>query len=196
MRNVVFRSPRGCRVELEEVLVAENAVERARGLLGRRPLLPGQGLYLMPCRSVHSFGMAYAIDLVYIDASARICKVVHGLQRWRISASLRAVRWSCWRARRNGSVWSLDKRSFGMKLSALVLLLFLLSGCVSNPARENGGSDDLLQLRQQAAATYQVHDYQKALPLYERLVEAIPGDALLWFRLGNLRARRHSLIRR
>ncbi len=76
-----------------------------------------------------------------------------------------------------------------MKHSALVLLLFLLSGCVSNPARENGGSDDLLQLRQQAAATYQVHDYQKALPLYERLVEAIPGDALLWFRLGNLRAR-------
>ena len=90
LAQVYFRSPDGHRIGLKEVLVAENAAERARGLLGREPLRQGQGMYIAPCRSVHSFGMRYALDLVYIDGRQRVCKVVHGLRKWRISGSLRA----------------------------------------------------------------------------------------------------------
>ena len=87
---MVFRGPDGGMAGLDEVLVADSAVERARGLLAREPLRRGQGMYLAPCRSVHSFGMPYVLDLVYIDRLGRVCKVVHGFRRWRVSMSLRA----------------------------------------------------------------------------------------------------------
>lgn len=89
-KNVSFRSTDDSNARLDEVLCAETVAERARGLLGRAPLCAGQGMYLSPCRSVHSFGMSYALDLVYIDRLNRVCKVVYGFQRWRVSVSLRA----------------------------------------------------------------------------------------------------------
>lgn len=77
-----------------------------------------------------------------------------------------------------------------MKISgSMLMLVLLLSGCMSNPAREDVGKEDLVTLRQHAASTYQEREYTKALPLYEMLVAQVPDDGLLWFRLGNLRTR-------
>jgi hypothetical protein len=55
----------------ERVLVAETWWSRARGLLGRR-LAEHEGLLLRPCRAVHMLGMREAIDVVFVDASARV----------------------------------------------------------------------------------------------------------------------------
>lgn len=48
---------------------------------------------------------------------------------------------------------------------------------------------DLLAIRKEAEQHYEAQDYAKALPLYERLVKGVPGDALSWFQLGNVQAR-------
>ena len=55
--------------------VADSGAKRNKGLLGRKELSPGEGLWILPCQSVHTFGMQFAIDLVYLDRKHRIRKV-------------------------------------------------------------------------------------------------------------------------
>jgi len=75
---------------LPRVRRTSKSLERLRGLLGRRPLRPGEGLLIDPCRSIHTLGMRYAIDVIYLDREWRVAKLVHALKPWRLSA--------CWRA--------------------------------------------------------------------------------------------------
>ena len=69
---------------------ADTAAARNKGLLGRERLLPGEGLWIVPCESVHTFFMRFAIDLVYLDRHLRVKKVRHNVGAWRISACLTA----------------------------------------------------------------------------------------------------------
>lgn len=57
--------------------------ERLRGLLGTREP-PVQGLYLVPCRSVHTMGMRYPIDLVFLAKDGRVLRVVEAVPPWRV----------------------------------------------------------------------------------------------------------------
>jgi uncharacterized membrane protein (UPF0127 family) len=70
--------------------VADSGAKRSKGLLGRKGLLPGEGLWILPCESVHTFGMQFSIDLVYLDRKLRIRKVRSNVAPWRISACLSA----------------------------------------------------------------------------------------------------------
>lgn len=70
---------------------ATSAWERARGLLGRPAPGPDEGLLIAPCRSVHTFGMRYPIDVVYLDRDGRIARVVPSLAPLRLSGCRRAV---------------------------------------------------------------------------------------------------------
>lgn len=70
--------------------VAGSGATRRKGLLGRQALPPGAGLWIVPCESVHTFFMRFAIDLVYLDRSNRIRKVRHAVGPWRLSACLTA----------------------------------------------------------------------------------------------------------
>jgi uncharacterized membrane protein (UPF0127 family) len=58
------------------VIVPETRRERARGLLGRDGLEPGHGLLLERCRSVHTFGMKFSIDVVLLDRSWQAVRVI------------------------------------------------------------------------------------------------------------------------
>lgn len=71
---------------LENVMRTTNPLERMRGLLGRLPLEPGQALLIDRCGSVHTAGMSYPLDLLYLDRGWRVRKVVTGLRPWRLSA--------------------------------------------------------------------------------------------------------------
>ncbi|OZI63289.1 hypothetical protein CAL28_10835 [Bordetella genomosp. 11] len=64
---------------------------RLRGLLCRRRPRPGLALWLAPCRAVHTFGMRYPLDIVFLDAGGRAVSVVRGLRPWRVALCLRAV---------------------------------------------------------------------------------------------------------
>lgn len=50
-----------------EAIIATSFLMRLRGLLFRTPLQENQCLVLSPCRSIHTFGMTYAIDVFYLD---------------------------------------------------------------------------------------------------------------------------------
>ena len=70
--------------------VADTGQKRNKGLLGRKGLEPGGGLWIVPCESVHTFFMQFPIDLVYLDRKYRVRKVRHSVGPWRLSACLSA----------------------------------------------------------------------------------------------------------
>ena len=66
--------------------VAENAWTRGRGLLGRKGLPEGRGLWIRPCKSVHTCFMGFPIDLAYLAADGTVVKTCSRLQPFRFSA--------------------------------------------------------------------------------------------------------------
>ncbi len=70
--------------------VADSGPRRSKGLLGRARLSPGEGLWIIPCESVHTFFMQFPIDLVYLDRKHRIRKLRSEVPPWRVSACLSA----------------------------------------------------------------------------------------------------------
>lgn len=70
--------------------VADTSASRNIGLLRHKKLDPGDGLWIIPCESVHTFFMRFAIDLVYLDKKKRVKKVRHAVRPWRLSACLTA----------------------------------------------------------------------------------------------------------
>jgi uncharacterized protein len=70
--------------------LADTSAKRRTGLLKHTSLDPGTGLWIVPCESVHTFFMKFAIDLVYIDRQYLVRKVRHAVPAWRLSACLSA----------------------------------------------------------------------------------------------------------
>jgi uncharacterized membrane protein (UPF0127 family) len=66
-----------------EIRVARSPWSRLVGLAFRRPR-PGTALLLPSCRSVHTFGMRYALDLVWLDRGGRVLAVDEGVGPWRV----------------------------------------------------------------------------------------------------------------
>ena len=74
----------------EAAEVADTSAKRRTGLLKHSRLEPGDGLWIRPCESVHTFFMKFAIDLVYLDKRLKVRKVRHAVPAWRLSACLTA----------------------------------------------------------------------------------------------------------
>ncbi|HEX4021257.1 MAG TPA: DUF192 domain-containing protein [Acidobacteriaceae bacterium] len=72
------------------VEIARHGAARRKGLLGRNHLATGEGLWIVPCESVHTFGMRFAIDLIYLDRNKKVKKVRSDVPPWRLSACLSA----------------------------------------------------------------------------------------------------------
>lgn len=70
--------------------MADTSAKRRTGLLQHERLEPGDGLWITPCESVHTFFMKFAIDLVYLDKHKKVRKVRHAVAPWRLSACLTA----------------------------------------------------------------------------------------------------------
>ncbi len=64
--------------------VAATRAARRRGLMGRDSLAPGDALWIVPSRGVHTCGMRFAIDVVALDARGVVVDVVTDLRPWRL----------------------------------------------------------------------------------------------------------------
>jgi uncharacterized membrane protein (UPF0127 family) len=74
----------------EAAEVADTPATRRTGLLKHSRLDPGQGLWIVPCEAVHSFGMKFAIDVVYLDRKKKVRKTRPRMVPRRISGCLLA----------------------------------------------------------------------------------------------------------
>lgn len=73
----------------ERLRAAHTHWTRLKGLLGTRSLEPGDGLWIKPCKQVHMIGMRYAIDVVFLDDTYRIVRMVDSLAPGRISPKIK-----------------------------------------------------------------------------------------------------------
>jgi hypothetical protein len=71
----------------ERCVLADTALTRMRGLLGRRELPSGEGILLNPASSVHMAFMRFPIDAVFLDRDMRVVKVASDLRPWRLAGS-------------------------------------------------------------------------------------------------------------
>jgi uncharacterized membrane protein (UPF0127 family) len=69
----------------ERVLTARTLLARTRGLLGTPALPRGEGLWIHPCRSIHSFGMRYEFDAVFLDRAGRVIWACRRFRKNRVS---------------------------------------------------------------------------------------------------------------
>jgi uncharacterized protein len=88
--KIVVRNQTRNTILADAAEVADTSEKRRTGLLKHDRLEPGQGLWIVPCESVHSFFMKFAIDLVYLDRNKKVRKVRHRMVPWRVSACLSA----------------------------------------------------------------------------------------------------------
>ena len=70
--------------------VADTSAKRRTGLLKHTSLEPGDGLWIVPCEAVHSFGMKFTIDVIYLDRKRKVKKVRSEMVPRRISGCLTA----------------------------------------------------------------------------------------------------------
>jgi uncharacterized protein len=70
--------------------VADSGAKRNKGLLGRKGVDAGGGLWIVPCESVHTFFMQFPLDLVYLDRKNVVKKIRENVPAWRLSMCLSA----------------------------------------------------------------------------------------------------------
>ncbi len=69
---------------------ADTSRKRREGLLKKDHLEDGTGLWIAPCEAIHSFGMKFAFDAIFLDRHKKVLKIRASMPRGRISVCLRA----------------------------------------------------------------------------------------------------------
>lgn len=88
-RMVVRNTTRDTQIA-DNLEVAGSGPKRTKGLLGRKGLAHGEGLWIVPCEAVHTFFMKFPIDLIYLDRKQQVKKIRNSVSAWRISGCLSA----------------------------------------------------------------------------------------------------------
>jgi len=64
---------------------ADTHMARLRGLLGRMRLRSDEGLWLVPCQGIHTIGLLFPIDVIYLDDSLKVIHLIEHLGPFRIA---------------------------------------------------------------------------------------------------------------
>ena len=70
---------------------ADNFFTRLIGLLGRKHLGPEEAFWLVPSKGIHTVGMKFAIDAVFLDKASKVVNVVSGLRPYSVTQMGSAV---------------------------------------------------------------------------------------------------------
>src|SRR6266516_3620234 len=58
------------------LVIAESIFSRMKGLLGRNSMDDGEGLLIRPCKGIHTFGMKFPIDAVFLNRDKRVVAAI------------------------------------------------------------------------------------------------------------------------
>ena len=67
------------------VEVADSFMKRLVGLLGRKHLDEQHCLWIHDCRSIHTLGMKFSIDVVFVDENMQVKKVITHIKPGRMT---------------------------------------------------------------------------------------------------------------
>jgi uncharacterized membrane protein (UPF0127 family) len=69
----------------DKVLLADTPLSRCVGLLRRDSLGPGEGLWIYPTQAIHTIGMRFPIDVVFLDRKLCVRRMYHQLVPFRMT---------------------------------------------------------------------------------------------------------------
>jgi uncharacterized protein len=70
----------------EQIAIADSMISRFVGLLGTRSLAQGSGLLIYPSQGVHTLGMAFPIDVIFLDRDYRVLEFRECLKPFRMTS--------------------------------------------------------------------------------------------------------------
>lgn len=76
-----------------EILVADRFITRLVGLLRTPGLTDNQGLLLKNCNQVHTFGMKFPIDVIFISKDGEILHLEHDMGPGKVSPHVKNAYW-------------------------------------------------------------------------------------------------------
>ena len=82
-RHCVFNKTRESFLSLS-TSVADTHFTRLKGLIGTFRLKSNEGIWVVPSQGVHSIGVLFAIDLIYLDAGYRVIHLIESFGTFRI----------------------------------------------------------------------------------------------------------------
>jgi uncharacterized membrane protein (UPF0127 family) len=80
----VYNQTRECFLGLR-VLAADTSLARLKGLIGRLKLRSDEGLWVVPSSGVHTLGVLFPVDLVYLDEQNEVIDIFEYFPRFRIA---------------------------------------------------------------------------------------------------------------
>jgi uncharacterized membrane protein (UPF0127 family) len=70
--------------------IADTSAKRRTGLLKHASLRTGEGLWIAPTEAVHTIGMKFSIDVLFLNKKRKVLKIRAGMGRWRMALCMRA----------------------------------------------------------------------------------------------------------
>jgi uncharacterized protein len=80
----VYNQTRECFLSLS-VTPADTTFARLKGLIGRLRLKVDEGLWIVPSCGVHTVGVLFPLDIIYLDENHRVIHLIEHFPRFRIS---------------------------------------------------------------------------------------------------------------
>lgn len=92
MASFAIRNPRSGAALATAARRADNFWTRFKGLMGVRELPAGEGLLIVPCNSVHCFGMKIPIDVVFLSRDGEVLHLMPDMAPGKVSPIVRKAR--------------------------------------------------------------------------------------------------------
>jgi len=82
-RYCVFNKTRESFLSLN-VTPADSHLARLKGLVGKFRLKSDEGIWVMPSQGIHTIGVLFSIDLIYLDSAHRVIHLIESFGTFRI----------------------------------------------------------------------------------------------------------------
>ena len=87
--KINFTDPKKKELITAEVTEAAGFFGKLSGLIAGKKLKDDQGFLIKNCNSIHTMGMRYGIDAVFLDKDNRILKIYHDIKPFRVTPFVR-----------------------------------------------------------------------------------------------------------
>ncbi len=76
---------------LLDLSIADHFFSRLVGLLTKPALSESQALWIIPCNSIHTIGMNYHLDVVFLNAQKEIIQITENLAPFRMKKHAQSI---------------------------------------------------------------------------------------------------------
>ena len=76
----------------DKVRKADHYFSRLLGLFPKHHLESGEGLWIIPCNEIHSIGMRFVFDALFLDKDLKVVHIIEQMRPFRVSPIIKAAK--------------------------------------------------------------------------------------------------------